>query len=51
MVVSSPSPSKPAVKAKGLLDGAVERPLAVMPITFWNPPLESDRPPLERWKS
>ena len=45
VVVSSPSPSKPAVKAKGLLDGVAERPLAVMPITFWNPPLESARPP------
>ena len=45
MVVSSPSPSKPAVKAKGLLDGAAERPLAVMLITVWNPPPESARPP------
>ena len=45
VVVSSPSPSKPAVKAKSLLDGAAERPLAVMPITVWNPPPESARPP------
>ena len=45
VVVSSPSPSKPIVKAKSLLDGAAERPLAVMPITVWNPPPESARPP------
>ena len=45
VVVNSPSPSKPAVKAKSLLDGATERPLAVMPITVWNPPPESARPP------
>ena len=45
MVVSSPSPSKPATKAKGLLDGTAERPLAVIPITVWNPPPESARPP------
>ena len=48
MVVSSPSPFKPAVKAKGLLDGAAERPLAVMPITVWNPPPESTRPPPQK---
>ena len=45
VVVSSPSPSKPAVKAKGLLDEAAERPLAVMPITVWNSTPESAKPP------
>ena len=45
VVVSSPSPSKPVVKAKSLLNGAAERPLAVMPITVWNPHSESARPP------
>ena len=48
VVTSSPPPSKPAVKAKNLLDGAVEQPLAVMPITVWNPPSESARPPPRR---
>ena len=48
MVMSSPPPSKSAVKAKNLLGGAVEQPLAVMPITVWNPPSESARPPLQR---
>ena len=44
---SSPSP-KPAAKAKNLLGGVVEQPLAVMPITVWNPPSESARPPPRR---
>ena len=48
MVTSSPPPSKPTVEAKNLLDGAVEQPLAVMPITIWNPPSESARPPPRR---
>ena len=48
VVTSSPPPSKPAVKAKNLLDRAVEQPLAVMPITIWNPPSESARPPPRR---
>ena len=48
VVTSSPPLSKPAVKAKNLLDGAVEQPLAVMPITVWNPPSESARPPPRR---
>ena len=48
-VVMSSSPySKPAIKAKNLLGGAVEQPLAVMPITVWNPPSESARPPPRR---
>ena len=48
MVLSSPPPSKPVVEAKGLLGAAVEQPLAVMPITVWNPPLESARSPPRR---
>ena len=41
MVISSPPPSKSAAKEKSLLGGAVEQPLAVMPITVWNPHSES----------
>ena len=48
MVLSSPPPSKPDVEAKSLLGAAVEQPLAVMPITVWNPPLESARSPPRR---
>ena len=48
MVMSSPPPSKSATKAKSLLGGAVEQPLAVMPITVWNPPSESARSPPRR---
>ena len=48
MVMSSPPPSKFAAKAKSLLGGAVELPLAVMPITVWNPPSESVRSPPRR---
>ena len=36
VVMSSSPSSKPAAKAKNLLGGAVEQPLAVMPITVWN---------------
>ena len=43
--MSSPPPSKSAAKAKSLLGGSVEQPLAVMPITVWNPPMESVRSP------
>ena len=46
--MSSPPPSKSAAKAKSLLGGAVELPLAVMPITVWNPPSESARSPSRR---
>ena len=35
-------------KAKGPLGGAVEQPLAVMPITVWNPPTKSVRSPSPR---
>ena len=48
MVMSSPPSSKSAAKAKSLLGGAVEQPLAVMPITVWNPPWESARSPPRR---
>ena len=48
MVTRFPPPSKPAVEAKSLLGGAVEQPLVVMPITVWNPPSESARPPHRR---
>ena len=46
--MSSLPPSKSATKAKCLLGGAVELPLAVMPITVWNPPSESVRSPPRR---
>ena len=48
IVLSSPPPSKPDAEAKNLLGAAVEQPLAVMPITVWNPPLESVRSPPRR---
>ena len=43
--MSSPPPPKSAAKAKSLLGGSIEQPLAVMPITVWNPPTESVRSP------
>ena len=47
--VSSSQPrSRSAVKAKSLLGGDVELPLAVMPITIWNPPTKSVRSPSRR---
>ena len=48
VVLSSPPPSKPDVEAKSLLGAAVKQSLAVMPITVWNPPLESARSPPRR---
>ena len=48
VVMSSSPSSKPAAKAKNLLGGVVEQPSAVMPITVWNPPSESARPPPRR---
>ena len=48
LVLSSPPPSKPNVEAKSLLGAAVEQPLAVMPITVWNPPSESTKSPPRR---
>ena len=47
-VLSSQPRSGSAAKAKGPLGGAVEQPLAVMPITVWNPPTESVRSPSQR---
>ena len=43
--MSSPPPPKSAAKDKSLLGGSDEQPLAVMPITVWNPPTESVRSP------
>ena len=48
IVLSSQPPSKFAAKAKNLLGGSAEQPLAVVPITVWNPPTESVRTP-PRW--
>ena len=48
IVLSSQPPSKFAAKAKNLLGGAAEQPLAVMPITVWNPPMENVRSPPRR---
>ena len=48
VVLSSPPPSEPDGEAKSLLGAAVEQPLVVMPITVWNPPLESARSPPRR---
>ena len=45
IVLSSQPPSKSAAKAKNLLGGSAEQPLAVVPITVWNPPTESVRSP------
>ena len=47
-VLSSQPHSRSAAKAKSLLGGAVEQPLAVMPITVWNPPTKSVRSPSRR---
>ena len=47
--VSSSQPrSRPTAKAKNPLGGVVEQPLAVMPITVWNPPSKSVRSPSRR---
>ena len=43
-VLSSRPRSGSAAKAKGPSGRAVEQPLAVMPITVWNPPAKSVRP-------
>ena len=47
-VLSSQSRSGSAAKVKGPSGGAVEQPLAVMPITVWNPPTKSVMPPSPR---
>ena len=48
LVLSSPPPSKPDVEAKSLFGATVEQPLAVMPITVWNPPSENAKSPPRR---
>ena len=47
-VLSSQPRSKSVAKAKGSSGRAVEQPLVVMPITVWNPPAQSVRPPSSR---
>ena len=47
-VLNSQSRFGSAAKAKGPSGGAVEQPLAVMPITVWDPPAKSVRPPSPR---
>ena len=44
IVLSSQPHSGSAAKAKGPSGKAVEQPLAIMPITVWNPPAKSVRP-------
>ena len=48
LVLSPPPPSKPGVEAKSLLGAAVEQPLAIMPITVWDPPSENAKSPPRR---
>ena len=48
IVLSSQPRSGSAAKAKSLLGRVVEHPLAVMPITIWNPPTKSVRSPSRR---
>ena len=48
LVLSSPPPSKPHVEAKSLFGAAFDQPLAVMPITVWNPPSENAKSPPRR---
>ena len=47
-VLSSQPRSRSAAKAKGSSGRAVEQSLAVMPITVWNPPAQSVKPPSSR---
>ena len=47
-VLSLQPRSRSATKVKGPSGRAVEQPLAVMPITVWNPPAKSVRPPSPR---
>ena len=48
IVLSSLSHSWFAAEAEGPLGGAVEQPLAVTPITVWNPPMKKVRSPSQR---
>ena len=50
LVLTLLPPSKPDVKAKGLLGAAVEQPLTVM-LVVWNPPSDGIKSPLEGWQS
>ena len=45
---SSQSHFEYVAKAKGSFGRAVEQPLAVMPVTVWNPPVQSVKPPSSR---
>ena len=45
IVLSLQPRSGSAAKARGPLGKAVEQPLAIMPITVWNPPTKSVRSP------
>ena len=47
-ILSSQPGSRFAAKAKSLLGGAVEQPLAIMPITVWNTPAKGVRSPPRR---
>ena len=47
-ILSSQPGSMSAAKARSLLGGAVEQPLAVMPITVWNPLAKGVRSPHRR---
>ena len=47
-ILSSQPGSRSATKEKILLGGAVDQPLAVMPITVWNPPAKGVRLPPRR---
>ena len=47
-ILSSQPGSRSAAKAKSLLGGAVEHPLAVMAITVWKPPAKGVRSPPRR---
>ena len=46
--LSSQSRSESIAKAKGSSGRAVEQPLDVIPITVWNPPAQSVKPPSSR---
>ena len=45
IVLNSKPPSKSTARARNLLGGSAEQPLAVEPITVWNPSTESVRSP------
>ena len=47
-ILSSQPSSRSSAKAKSLLGRVVDQPLAVMPITVWNPPTKGIRSPPRR---